>query len=143
MAGELLSKPENRVELTSEVDRLGMRRLGIHYDFGEAERETLARGLEIFARTLGASLRGRVRILWREDAGWPSQIPGYHHMGTTRMHEDPKRGVVDPQCRVHGIANLFVAGSSVFPTSGRANPTYTLLALALRLADRLAEDRGA
>jgi choline dehydrogenase-like flavoprotein len=57
-----------------------------------------------------------------------------HHMGTTRMHADPRRGVVDADCRVHGITNLYVAGSSVFPTSGAANPTLTIVALALRLA---------
>ena len=61
----------------------------------------------------------------------------HHHMGTTRMHEDPKRGVVDPDCRVHGIENLFVAGSSVFPTCGHANPTLTIVALTLRLADHI------
>ena len=61
-------------------------------------------------------------------------------MGTTRMHEDPKQGVVDAEGRVHGLANLFVAGSSVFPTGGAANPTLTLVALALRLADRLKEE---
>jgi choline dehydrogenase-like flavoprotein len=59
-------------------------------------------------------------------------------MGTTRMHTDPRQGVVDAQCRVHGVPNLFVAGSSVFPAGGYANPTLTLLALALRLADHLA-----
>ena len=56
-------------------------------------------------------------------------------MGTTRMHADPRRGVVDADCRVHGIANLYIAGSSVFPTSGSANPTLTVVALALRLAE--------
>jgi len=60
-----------------------------------------------------------------------------HHIGTTRMHPDPKQGVVDQNCRVHGISNLHVAGSSVFPTSGHANPTLTIVALALRLADHL------
>ena len=58
-------------------------------------------------------------------------------MGTTRMHADPARGVVDADARVHGVDNLFVAGSSLFPTGGFANPTYTLVALALRLADHL------
>ena len=62
---------------------------------------------------------------------------GKHHMGTTRMHRDPRHGVVDADCRVHGLANLFVAGSSVFPTGGYVNPTLTLVALALRLADHL------
>ena len=71
-------------------------------------------------------------------AGWPNSLEGgKHHMGTTRMHADPKQGVVDPDCRIHGLANLYVAGSSVFPTVGYANPTFTVVALALRLADHL------
>ena len=61
-------------------------------------------------------------------------------MGTTRMHEDPKQGVVDRDARVHGMANLWIAGSSVFPTAGSSNPTLTLVALALRLAARLARE---
>ena len=62
---------------------------------------------------------------------------GNHHMGTTRMSADPRQGVVDADCRVHGLRNLYVAGSSVFPTSGAANPTLTLVALAWRLAHHL------
>jgi choline dehydrogenase-like flavoprotein len=62
---------------------------------------------------------------------------GRHHMGTTRMHCDPRRGVVDENCRVHGLGNLFIAGSSVFPTAGYANPTLTIVALAIRLADHI------
>lgn len=58
-------------------------------------------------------------------------------MGTTRMHASPKHGVVDANCRVHGVNNLFVVGSSVFPTAGSANPTLTILALAIRLADHI------
>ena len=61
----------------------------------------------------------------------------YHHLGTTRMHVDPRHGVVDPSCRVHGVPGLHVTGGSVFPTSGAANPTLTIVALALRLADEL------
>ena len=60
-----------------------------------------------------------------------------HHLGTTRMSADRSGGVVDPDCRVHGIDNLFVASSSVFPTSSHANPTLTIVALAIRLADHL------
>ena len=63
----------------------------------------------------------------------------WHQMGTTRMHPDPKKGVVDATCRVHGLANLFVAGSSVFPTAGNHTPTLTIIALALRLGDRIHE----
>jgi choline dehydrogenase-like flavoprotein len=60
-----------------------------------------------------------------------------HHIGTTRMSDDPRTGVVDKDCRVHGVGNLFIAGSSVFPTSGFANPTLTIVALAIRLAEHL------
>jgi choline dehydrogenase-like flavoprotein len=53
------------------------------------------------------------------------------------MSEDPQHGVVDKHCRVHGMPNLFIAGSAVFPTGGHANPTLTIVALAIRLADHL------
>ena len=73
-----------------------------------------------------------------DDDGWSrSLIGGKHHMGTTRMADNPHAGVVDPECQVHGIDNLHIAGSSVFPTGGYANSTLTIVALALRLADRL------
>ncbi|PJN93755.1 GMC family oxidoreductase, partial [Amaricoccus sp. HAR-UPW-R2A-40] len=72
---------------------------------------------------------------------WPDttqdEVAGKHHMGTTRMAADPARGVVDAECRVHGIGNLYIGGSSVFATSGHANPTYTIIQLTLRLGDRL------
>ena len=64
----------------------------------------------------------------------------FHHLGATRMHADPSKGVVDADCRVHGIRNLYVAGSSVFPTYGCSNPTLTVVALALRLADHLRKE---
>jgi choline dehydrogenase-like flavoprotein len=63
----------------------------------------------------------------------------HHHLGATRMHTDPRQGVVDPDCRVHSVDNLYVAGSSVFPTYGASNPTLTIIAMALRLADKLRE----
>jgi choline dehydrogenase-like flavoprotein len=61
----------------------------------------------------------------------------FHHMGTTRMNDSPRMGVVDRNCQIHGVANLYVAGSAVFPTSGHSNPTLTIIALCMRLADRL------
>ena len=67
-------------------------------------------------------------------------IGGFHHMGTTRMGSDPRRSVTDGWGRVHGLPNLHIAGSSLFPTAGWANPTLTILALALRTADRIAEE---
>ena len=96
---------------------------------------------EVLGRELGRSGAGRVQLLdWvrREDGTWPSTLSGgWHHLGTTRMHENPRFGVVDATCRVHGLGNLYVAGASVYPTSGAVNPTLTLVALSLRLSDHL------
>jgi choline dehydrogenase-like flavoprotein len=72
---------------------------------------------------------------WSENPGWT-----WHQMGTTRMGDDPRSSVVDARCRVHGMGNLYIAGSSVFPTAGNHTPTFTLLALAHRLADHLTAD---
>jgi choline dehydrogenase-like flavoprotein len=96
---------------------------------------------EVLGREAGKQGVGRVQILdWLrdDDVTWPGFLSGgWHHMGTTRMHQDPTQGVVDANCRVHGLGNLYVAGASVYPTSGSANPTLTLVALTLRLADHL------
>ena len=94
----------------------------------------------LVAEELGRLGLGHLRYddwLLASDAPWPPVPIKCHHIGTTRMSDDPRRGVVDRECRVHGIENLWIAGSSVFPTSGFANPTLTILALTLRLASQL------
>ena len=100
---------------------------------------TMRRAFGVVGNVLGSAGIGRLKIGFDEGASsfGDSQGWGCHHIGTTRMHDSAKQGVVNRDCRVHGISNLFVAGSSVFPTSGSANPTLTLVALALRLADHL------
>jgi len=84
---------------------------------------------------------GRVKIEeWLLDSSneWPLNLQGaWHHISTTRISEDPKTGVVDKNCKVHGIDNLYISGCSVFPISGYVNPTLTIVALSLRLADHL------
>jgi choline dehydrogenase-like flavoprotein len=84
---------------------------------------------------------GRVRldpwVLGQGSFPADDEVKGNHHMGGTRMHRDPARGVVDANCKVHGLSNLYVGGSSVFPSGGAANPTLTIVQLALRLADHL------
>jgi choline dehydrogenase-like flavoprotein len=76
-----------------------------------------------------------------DETDWPQPVGGgSHHMGTTRMNDSPRQGVVDRNCRVHGIGNLYLAGSSIFPTSGVSNPTLTIIALTLRLADYLGRE---
>jgi choline dehydrogenase-like flavoprotein len=137
---EQVPNPESRVELSYERDALGMNRVKLKWRLSPQDKRNLRRSHEILARELGRAGVGRLKPGLTEADDWPSDLTGArHHMGTTRMHPDPKRGVVDANGRVHGTANLFVAGSSVFPTSGSANPTLTILALALRLADHLKE----
>jgi choline dehydrogenase-like flavoprotein len=108
---------------------------------GEEERRTAEGFTRMFAMELTRLGLGRCRLepsLTSKEAGWESSFAEtFHQMGTTRMASDPRRGVVDADCKVHGAANLYIAGSSVFPTVGYANPTLTIIALALRLADRL------
>jgi choline dehydrogenase-like flavoprotein len=141
VVGEQAPDLESRVSLGDDRDRVGMRRLRLHWKLGEADRRTVERGAITLARELGRMRLGRVRIGVATTKGkfpegnWPAS----HHMGTTRMAVDPSQGVVDEHCCVHGVENLYVAGSSVFPTGGYANPTLTLVALALRLGDALVE----
>jgi choline dehydrogenase-like flavoprotein len=134
--------PESRVSLGLERDALGLPIPVVDWRLGSREASSLARTLAILARELGRTGQGRLRIAdWvqEESIDWRAvgTRGGPHQMGTTRMSLDPRHGVVDANCRVHGIANLYVAGSSIFPTVGWANPTLTLVALTLRLADRL------
>jgi len=138
---EVAPNRDNRVMLESERDELGMPRVRLSWNVGELERTTVAKTVELMAQEFGRLGAGRVRInelLLEDNDAWSMNLSWFgHHMGTTRMSTDPRKGVVDPDCRVHGLANLYVASSSVFPTSGFANPTLTIVALALRLSDHL------
>jgi choline dehydrogenase-like flavoprotein len=104
-----------------------------------ADLRVIRRAQEVIGVELGRSGLGRLMMVFDEDeSGSPSVLHhGWHHMGTTRMHVNPKNGVVDANCRVHGISNLFIAGSSVFPTYGYAQPTLTIVALSVRLAEHI------
>jgi len=138
---EQAPNPASRVKLAPEKDALGMPRAQLEWRLSGIDKQSARRTQELLARALGGAGLGRLQILLNEDDhSWPAELGGgRHHMGTTRMHEDPKQGVVDADSRVHGLDNLYLAGSSVFPTAGAANPTLTLVALALRLADHLVE----
>jgi choline dehydrogenase-like flavoprotein len=127
-----------------DPDDLGLPRIRLDMRYNELEIDSLERSIRMLAAELGRLGAGRLQWSGRRDRivammGSPSR----HHMGTTRMSTSPNDGVVDEQCRVHGIDNLYVAGSSVFPTSGIANPTLTLLALGYRLGDHLIATRRA
>lgn len=129
--------PESRVTLIQDVDALGMRRVQLNWVVTEQGSRSVRRSIELIGQELGRHLQGRAQVVLNEEELWPRAWGGSHHLGTTRMHDDPRRGVVDARCRVHGIENLYVGGSSVFPTYGFANPTLTITALALRIAEDL------
>jgi choline dehydrogenase-like flavoprotein len=150
LRGEQAPNPESRVVLSDTRDALGQRRADLYWRLSEIDHRTAGVLTRLFAREMARLGLGQVTPdPWLDDPAhnWP--LPedggdhhdflagGNHHIGTTRMADDPKLGVVDADCRVHGKANLYITGSSVFPTSGWANPTFTIVALALRLADHL------
>jgi choline dehydrogenase-like flavoprotein len=134
--------PQSRVILNSERDALGMPRLEARITFSDLDIRTVVQSHKLIKNQLRQTATGD---LYYEEAELEEAIrhqlrnfnSAAHHIGTTRMSLDPIDGVVDRNCRVHGTENLFVVGSSVFPTSGHANPTLTIVALALRLAEHL------
>jgi len=127
---------ESRVSLDTGKDHTGMRKIRLDFRTDPIDRQSIAKSFEVLALEFGRLGLGRVRIGFEEADSLPFR-PDDHHMGTTRMHVDPKQGVVDEYCRVHGLRNLFVAGGSVFPSGGFANPTMSMVAVSLRLADHL------
>lgn len=134
--------PDNRVTLGDVRDRLGCRKLQIYWKWNDLDRQSARRAQDVFREEFARVGLGQLRL--ELDRGTPQIfLPSiHHHMGTTRMHEDPKQGVVDSTCRVHGTSNLYIASSSVFPTGGYANPTLTIIALAIRIGDRIKAQMG-
>ena len=131
---------DSRVTLGSERDALGLPRIEFHWQLSPLDKHSVIRTLEIIGAEIGRAGLGRLQIAIDDDTTWPKDTRGgWHHMGTTRMSDDPKSGVVDRNCQVHGISNLFIAGSSVFPTAGSGTPTMLLVSLALRLAEHIKE----
>jgi choline dehydrogenase-like flavoprotein len=124
---------ESRVTLGPARDALGLPRAELHWRIGPE----VTRGVLALQERLAVGLRAAGIGELEPGEGEPRYTDASHHMGTTRMSRDPRTGVVDPECRVHGLANLYLAGSSVFPTAGHANPTPTIIALTLRLAEHL------
>ena len=135
--------PDSRITLDTEKDALGMPRANLNWKLSALEKSSIRKLYMLIGQQAGMANVGRVRMMdWLNDendnTSWPEFLGGgWHHMGTTRMHDDAKQGVTDANCKVHDIDNLFAAGSSCFTTSGTTNPTLSLIALTLRLSDHI------
>lgn len=129
--------PDNRVTLSQQLDQLGSRKIKLHWQWRSIDIDNVVRAQAILAEEIQYAGLGKLLIDRQEERPFLLTPTTHHHIGTTRMHVDAKLGVVNESCQVHGVSNLFVAGSSVFPTGGYANPTLTIVALAVRLADHI------
>lgn len=139
---EQAPNPNSRVVLSNEKDALGVPRANLNWAMSPIDKRSVRKLNEFVGQQVGAAGIGRVRLYEflrdESDESMPDFTSGgWHHIGTTRMSSDPKTGVVDPDCRVHGIDNLYIAGSACFPTSGAINPTLTVVAISLRLSDHI------
>ena len=141
MRSEQSPNSDSRVTLSDSRDGLGLRKAKVEWQLNELDKRTVYTAARVIGEELARTKVGRVRLadwLTKKDPDWPQDLwGGCHHMGTTRMSNSPDSGVVNPDCRMHTVDNVFIAGSSVFPTSGYANPTLTITALALRLAEHI------
>lgn len=129
---------DNRVVLSDELDEHGFRKVDIHWRFTERDKQSVlaffdALNIEFETQNMGYIEYSKLKDLEE----WPMTAIHSHFMGTTRMGNDPQTSVVNKNCQVHGYSNLFIAGPSVFPTYGYANPVYTVTALSIRLGEFL------
>lgn len=149
IAQEQQLDPDSRVTLGDAVDRFGLRKARLNWQVSPLDFHTMRTAVYALAEHVAEQDIGRIRIKdWL--VAEPPQLPrfgedevgGPHHMCTTRMAENPREGVVNRDCRVHGIANFYIGGSSVYASGGHANPTYTIVQLALRLGDHISSQLG-
>lgn len=141
---EQAPNPSSRVTLDTEKDALGVPRATLHWELTPFEKRSIRTICELIGQQAGKAGIGRVKLMEfledENDRTWPTFAgAGWHHMGTTRMSVDPKSGVVDSNCKLHSISNLFTAGASNYVTAAAPNPTLTVIALSLRLSDHLKE----
>ena len=131
--GEMLPQESNQISLTDTADRLQQSKTNVYFDFNY--QELALKNWDAFARQLLALGIGRATT---PPEFYPSITGGGHYVGTTRMGHAANESVVDSNCKLHELDNLYIAGSSIFPAAGAANPTFSIVAFALRLADHLA-----
>ena len=134
---EMRPDPENRVMLADEKDEHGRPLPLVRHECGDLDKRSLVALHAALAEELEQTGVGRLESDLARAEPWPIDQDASHHMGTTRMGRDPAASVVDPELRLHKVENVWLAGASVFPTSGCANPTMTIVALSIRLARTL------
>lgn len=138
---ETVPNPSSRVTLSEKIDKYGKPLARLDWRLTSEDRKATDFLLAEIEKELAANNFGSIKMdAWLEDESRiiPQDVRGgSHHSGTTRMSESPASGVVDSNCKVHGVDNLYIAGSSVFPTNGWANPTFTISTLSIRLAHHL------
>jgi choline dehydrogenase-like flavoprotein len=143
--GEHLPHWDSRIELTDERDNLGMRRIKTHTYFSDEDYRSVRKAIELIDNHLRRHGVGQVEWLTDDVEGSVQEflhdMVGFHQVGTTRMSASPADGVVDRNLQVHGVRGLYVAATSVLPTSGQANPTLVGVALGVRLVDQLVRAR--
>jgi choline dehydrogenase-like flavoprotein len=125
--------------LGDDLDSLGLPRIRVDWRYAAGDVDTVSRALALLAEDVSNSGVGSFEYDPTSVEAEMTRYGAYggHHIGTARMGTDPRHSVVDADCRVHGVDNLYIAGAATFPTSGQANPTLTLVALAARLAAHL------
>lgn len=145
-ACEAAPNPDSRITLSEEKDAFGLRRVALDWRLSEQDVLTMRTAVVAFGAHMAEQNIGRLQMAPWLEADAPKfpgiaddEVGGKHHMGTTRMAATPEHGVVDSNCRVHEVSNLYIGGSSVFASTGHCNPTYTIVQLALRLGDHLGE----
>ena len=136
---EHLPNAESRLQLSQDVDALGIPRVELDWRLSNKDVSGLRNAVKAVACELGAANIGRLCFPVSDSEIVTLSDMTAHHIGTTRMDNDPQLGVVDANLKCHDLDNLYIVGSSVFPTSGTANPTLTIVALSIRLADHLKE----
>ncbi|HEY0309235.1 MAG TPA: GMC oxidoreductase [Acidobacteriaceae bacterium] len=140
---EQIPQRESRITLGTETDQYGVPRAVIDLRFAEQDVQSVIDSHRILDEALQANGIGRLEY-WYPAGELPERVyeqaaDGFHQVGTTRMGDDPAESVVDSDLKVHRVENLFVASSSVFPTTGQANSTLLAVAFAVRLAEKLTQ----
>lgn len=144
---EQAPNPDSRITIGPEKDELGVPRANLNWALTDLDKRSIRTINKIIGEQVGRSGVGRVRlkdfIQDENDMSWPEGTNGgWHHMGTTRMSDSPKTGVVDANCQAFGLSNLYVAGAACYATAAAPNPTFTLVALSLRLSDYVKTKMG-